>query len=109
MRKGDRVEITSVDGEWARGVLNGKSGDFPLSYVEILIAPDDAAQAEAKIPTASTRSRRKKSKGNRAAREADAVDDSKAQRKRSRKKRKSDKVASEMAIRVEEESQENQF
>ncbi|KAI6649449.1 Intersectin-1 isoform X5 [Oopsacas minuta] len=33
-KKGDNIKLVSVEGEWATGEFNGKTGYFPLKYVE---------------------------------------------------------------------------
>jgi hypothetical protein len=36
-QKGDEIlEVEKIDSDWCRGLINGKTGIFPASYVEIM-------------------------------------------------------------------------
>ena len=40
LQAGDVVKVTgSVDGNWMRGTINGKSGNFPCNFVEPITLP----------------------------------------------------------------------
>ena len=50
IRRGDVVEVVSMEGDWWIGTIDGRHGAFPSNYTQLL--PDDQGHAQ---PTRLTR------------------------------------------------------